>query len=321
MDATLANKTLKARTLKGTWGTLLLPIQRDECIDEVLLVEEIAVMTEAHLDGIYSNGTAGEFHNQTETEFDRVQALLAEKCYTAGIPFQIGVSHMSPIISLERLKRSKSLHPGAFQVILPDWVAPSDEEQITFLQRMAEAADPVPLVLYNPPHAKKVLQPQDYQRLSQAVPQLIGIKVADGDARWYADMRQCPNSLAVFVPGHHLATGMQEGIGVGAYSNVACLSPKGAQRWYRLMQEDIKEALQIEQQIKAFFAQCMVPLQRAGYTNPALDKLLAAVGGWASIGTRLRWPYRGVPEEMVPDIRQAAQQFLPAFFFEHLKET
>jgi dihydrodipicolinate synthase/N-acetylneuraminate lyase len=175
------------------------------------------------------------------------------------------------------------------------------------------------LVLYHPPHAKQALLPQDYQRLSRAVPRLIGIKVADGDARWYAEMRQYAADLAVFVPGHHLATGMKEGVGTGAYSNVACLSPRGAQHWYRLMQQDIAEALGIEHQIEAFFSRYLMPLQRAGYSNPALDKVLAAVGGWASIGTRLRWPYRGVPEEVVPDIRRAAQRCLPSFFFDHLK--
>ena len=319
MDAALADKPLTSRSLKGTWGTFLLPVNQDDSIDFGLLTEEIDTLIEAHLEGIYSNGTAGEFHNQTEAEFDRVQAMLAEKCQATGTPFQIGISHTSPIVSWERLQRSKALHPQAFQLILPDWVVPSEAEQVAFLQRMAETANPIPLVLYNPPHAKKVLQPQDYQRFSQTVPQLIGIKVADGDARWYAEMRQCTANLAVFVPGHHLATGMQEGVGVGAYSNVACLSPKGAQRWYHLMQEDIAEALQIEQQINTFFTQCIVPLQRAGYTNPALDKLLVAVGGWAFIGTRLRWPYRWVPEEMVPEIRKVARQYLPTFFFEHLK--
>jgi len=310
MSSATVNKPLNAQSLGGSWGTLLLPINQDNSIDYPGLAHEIDVLIEAGLSGIYSNGTAGEFHNQTESEFDRVQDLLAEKCKATGMSFQIGVSHMSPVVSWERLKRSRALRPQAFQLILPDWVVTSEAEQIAFLQRMAEAADPVPLVLYHPPHAKQVLLPQDYQRLSQAVPQLIGIKVADGDARWYAEMRQFAADLAVFVPGHHLATGMKEGLGAGAYSNVACLSPRGAQNWYRLMQQDIAEA---------FFTQYMMPLQRAGYSNPALDKVLAAVGSWAAIGTRLRWPYHGVPEEMVPDIRKAAQQHLPAFFFEHLK--
>lgn len=309
------NNVLTAKTLVGNWGTLLLPINEDDSIDFERLSEKIEVMISARINGIYSNGTAGEFHNQTEDEFDKVNQLLAEKCHRAGMPFQIGASHPSPVISLERLKRSKALTPSTFQVILPDWVVPTVAEQVDFLRKMADAAENIPLVLYNPPHAKLVLKPQDFETLSQGVPQLIGIKVADGDAQWYEAMRQYASNLSVFVPGHHLATGFREKVGAGAYSNVACISPTAAQQWWQLIQTDIDEALKLEQRINDFFAEAIVPYKNAGYSNPALDKLLAAVGGWATVGTRLRWPYRWIPEEEVWDVRKSAQKQLPSFFF------
>jgi 4-hydroxy-tetrahydrodipicolinate synthase len=309
------NNVLTAKTLVGNWGTLLLPINEDDSIDFERLSEEMEVMIAARINGIYSNGTAGEFHNQTEDEFDKVNQLLAEKCQRSGMPFQIGASHPSPVISLERLKRSKALTPSAFQVILPDWVVPTVAEQVDFLRKMADAAENIPLVLYNPPHAKLVLKPQDFETLSQDVPQLIGIKVADGDAQWYASMRQYASNLSVFVPGHHLATGFREKVGAGAYSNVACISPTAAQQWWEIMQTDIDKALNIEQRINDFFAEAIVPYKNAGYSNPALDKLLAAVGGWATVGTRLRWPYRWIPEEEAASVRKSAEKHLPSFFF------
>lgn len=64
---------------------------------------------------------------------------------------------MSPQISLNRLQAVKYLTPGAVQVILPDWFPVTMEEAIIFLQRMEEVADGIPIVLYNPPHAKKIL--------------------------------------------------------------------------------------------------------------------------------------------------------------------
>lgn len=309
------NNVLTAKTLVGNWGTLLLPINEDDSIDFERLSEEMEVMIAARINGIYSNGTVGEFHNQTEDEFDKVNQLLAEKCQCACMPFQIGASHPSPVISLERLKRSKALKPSAFQVILPDWVVPTAAEQIDFLRKMADAAEEIPLVLYNPPHAKLVLKPQDFETLSQDVPQLIGIKVADGDAQWYASMRQYASNLSVFVPGHHLATGFREKVGAGAYSNVACISPTAAQQWWEIMQTDIDKALNIEQRINNFFAEAIVPYKNAGYSNPALDKLLAAVGGWATVGTRLRWPYRWIPEEEAASVRKSVEKHLPSFFF------
>ncbi|MEX2568532.1 MAG: dihydrodipicolinate synthase family protein [Cyclobacteriaceae bacterium] len=302
-------------TLKGNWGTLLLPIDRNDRIDLQMLGDEIDYYITAKLDGIYSNGSAGEFHNQTESEFDAINALLSEKCHQAGFPFQIGVSHMSPVISKERLRRSIPLKPSAFQVILPDWVVLNEKEQLDYFWTLSEMALPIPLVLYNPPHSKLLLKPVDYDRLAKVIPGLIGIKVAMGDEVWMREMKKVASQMAVFVPGHHLATGIREGIGKGAYSNVACLSPKGSQKWYEMMQGDLEEALEIERKIQAFFAQCLLPFQKAGYSNPALDKLLAGIGGWSRIGNRLRWPYQGIPETEIPPLRKAAKRLLPSFFF------
>ncbi|WP_431215061.1 dihydrodipicolinate synthase family protein [Puia sp. P3] len=275
---------LTPKTLKGNWGTLLLPVNSDDRIDYGRLSEEIGQLAGAGLDGIYSNGTAGEFHNQTETEFDMVQEIMAERCRVAGMPFQIGAGHPSPVISLNRVRRCVALSPDAFQVILPDWVVASSEEQVDFLARIAEAAGGIPLVLYNPPHAKQVLGPADLLRLRTAIPSLIGVKLASGDARWFAEMRSLNLDMSVFVPGHLLATGVRERVASGAYSNVACLSPKGSQAWWRQMGADPDGALRVQERILQFFATCIVPLKNAGYSNPALDKFLAAVGGWGNVG-------------------------------------
>jgi len=45
-----------------------------------------------------------------------------------------------------------------------------------------------------------------------------------------------------------------------------------------------------------------------------VDKLLAGIGGWAEIGTRLRWPYRWLPVSLVSELRSEAQRMLPAFY-------
>jgi len=302
---------LTSEQIRGNWATLLLPINDDESIDYVRLGEELDALIAAGVDGVYTNGTAGEFHNQTEDEFDRVSLLLADRCGDAGVPFQIGVSHMSPRISLERLRRTAALQPGALQVILPDWVPVIDEEAVTFLCRMAEAADPIGLVLYNPPHAKRNLGPAEMGRLKVAVPALVGVKVADGDEAWYAAMRDHGAGLAVFVPGHHLATGYRLGTH-GSYSNVACLHPAGAQRWYEQITADIDAALDVEVRLRAFMDEHIVPfMTKQGFSAPAVDKLLAAIGAWSDVGTRLRWPYRWIPESEATRLRPIARRAIP----------
>lgn len=301
--------------LRGNWATLLLPIAADESIDFGRLAEEIDLLVAARVDGIYSNGTAGEFHNQTEAEYAAIQALLAGRCRAAGMPFVIGACQPDPSLARQRVKLARDLGPAAIQVVLPDWWPVTEPEALDFLDLMAEAADGVPLILYNPPHAKRVLAPDELGRLVRAVPAVAGIKLADGDDAWYAAAKQHLSGTALFVPGHHLATGMGYGVAAGAFSNVACLSPAGAQAWTDRMVVDIEGALDLERRICRFMDQHVVPFRaQHGYSNAALDKLLAAVGGWGPVGTRLRRPYRWIDEAEALRLRPVARSMMPELF-------
>jgi 4-hydroxy-tetrahydrodipicolinate synthase len=307
---------LAAKEIRGVWATLLVPISADNSIDFAALSDEIDYLLASKVGGIYSNGTAGEFYNQNEHEFDRISQLLAEKCEKARMPFQVGCSHMSPQISLERLGRVKALKPSALQVILPDWMPLDFREMLAFLESMAAQANPIGLVLYNPPHAKQVLEPKQWERiLSKGIP-LVGCKVAGGDSEWYKEMKGVMEKIAVFVPGHRLATGIFHGA-QGSYSNLACLNPISAQRWYDNMMIDLESALVLEKRILRFFEEAIMPfIKNQGYSNTAVDKFLAAVGGWGPITTRVRWPYRSIPHEEIPKVREKVKKLIPEFIDE-----
>jgi 4-hydroxy-tetrahydrodipicolinate synthase len=305
---------LKSHEIFGNWATLLLPIYENDDIDYEALELEIDTLISMGVNGIYSNGTAGEFYNQTEQEFDTVSSILAEKCNAAGMPFQIGCSHMSPVITMKRLRRAIALKPGAVQVILPDWFPPVMEEIIDFLKRIQDQAGSIGIILYNPPHAKYKLVPEDFDKIRQAGIQLAGCKLAGGDEKWYCSMKKYAPGLSLFIPGHQLATGISMGAH-GAYSNVACLHPGAAQRWYCLMKEDMAAAFELQDRIQVFMNDWMVPFIRdKKYSNQAVDKFMAALGGWTSITPRLRWPYRWIKEEKTEQIRQIAKIILPEFF-------
>ncbi len=306
-------RPLTRETLRGTWATVLLPLADDDSIDFGRLSAELTALVGAAPDGIYTNGTAGEFHSLDEEEYDRITAVVADRCTSAGIPFQLGASHMSGQISLGRIRRSVALEPSAIQVILPDWCALSADEVLFAVERMAQVAGPVPLVLYNPPHAKTRLTPGLFGRVAAAFPQLAGIKVAGGGASWFAAMRVAAPDLAIFVAGNRLASGIGHGAS-GSYSNVACLSPAGAVAWYQAMLADPAAALALETRLNAFLDRRILPLQRAGYSNTALDKTLAAIGGWAPVGTRTRWPYRFVPQEAASALVPVSRAELPELF-------
>ena len=305
---------LEAKEIFGNWATLLTPVNTDETIDYELLKDEIDILIESKVNGIYSNGTAGEFYNQTEDEFDRINQILSEKCNQSNTPFQIGVSHMSPIISLERLKRSIHLKPCTVQVILPDWFPVTDSEMVSFLEKISEVSGKIGIVLYNPPHAKRKLEPKEFGMLSEKLPNLVGIKVPWATEKQFKEMNKYCSKLSVFIPGHFLATGYSNGA-AGAYSNVACLNPKAAQKWYNTMTHDINNALELEKRIQKFMSTYIAPyILEKKYSNQAVDKFIAAVGGWSDISPKLRWPYKWIEKSEVSNIRKQAKKLLPEFF-------
>lgn len=297
--------------IAGNWATVLLPIQEDDAIDWRLLARELDALVAAGVSGAYSNGTAGEFFTLTEAEYERTSAMLAAAFTAAGIPFQIGASHFSAQTMLERIRVARSYGPAAIQVVLPDWFPVKNSEAITFLRRAAEVAGEIPLVIYNPPHAKQRLTAADWAEILPAVPQVASIKVPDGDSTWYEAMQPVMAMTAVFVPGHHLATGVAHGA-KGSYSNMAALHPAGAQRWYELMLTDLPEALRQEGLIRQFMDECITPLVRQeGYPNFAVDKYLCVLGDWCEMPVRVRFPYRSIPLDRLEQHRARLKELAP----------
>lgn len=298
---------------RGIWGTVLLPVDAQDRIDWSALAEELDVLAASGLHGIYANGSAGEFHNQTEAEFERLAALVAAKAHAAGMPFQLGVSNTNPRVARARLARMQPLRPSGVQFTLPDWWPPSPPELTRFITGMNDAAQGLPLILYNPPQSKLRLSLPQIAELRTLAPHLIGAKLPGGDEHWYAQRRELLPDFSVFVPGHTVAFGRPLGAD-GAYSNVACLGPRGALLHWRLSQDSPQQARELESRIQRFMADHILPLAHShGLSHPALDKMMAEVGGWGPVRARMLWPYASAPDDTIRNARAALRDLLPEF--------
>lgn len=309
-DATLSEQPRPA----GIWGAVLLPINGAGEIDWSALIQEVEILCDSDLAGVYTNGSAGEFHNQTEAEFDRIAEIVSDTARKTGKPFQIGVSNTNARVARDRLARVRNIGAMAVQFTLPDWWPPTPDEIKRYVDGMQNAAEDMPLVIYNPPHAKVQLSLDQIADLRGVAPGLIGTKLAGGNAQWYEDRRRLLPDFSVFVPGHTVAFGRPLGAD-GSYSNVACLSPAGAVRLWELAGTNPAAAQALEVRVVAFLRTYVLPFSKnRGLSDPALDKLMTAAGGWGPVGPRLMWPYSFATDEDVRSIAQVARRDLGELF-------
>lgn len=303
--------------ISGTWSGVLLPIGEGDAIDWRRTEDEIDALLGSGVSGIYTAGTAEELWTLSDWEFSKLGRLVESKARVAGLPFQIGASHPSPQVMRQRVAMAKQWSPAAIQVILPDYYPVTDAEAEAFVRDISQLAAPIGIVLYNPGNAKRVLTPEQLAPLSRYV---VGLKVVDKDRSWFSAMKRCCGNVSIAVTGHHFASSYAFGM-TTSYSNVAALSPCGASRWFKDLIEPgrrdpgrLAASLELEDRIGDFFQEAVIPFAARGYSDMALDKLLAEIGGWADVGTRLRQPYAFVPIEEARAWRAEARRRLPELF-------
>jgi len=298
-----------ASDLRGVWATVLCSVDPDGHVDLRAIEDQVAAYAAAKCDGVYTGGTAAEFHSQSDNEFQAMCERLASAARVNGMPFQISAAHPLAPGSLARIAIAAKLEPDAMQVTLPDWTAIDLPTAQRFLQKASQAAGEIPLVLYNPPHAKTVLSPVDLLALAKTHQNLVGLKCGGGDAAWYKGMAPLFDRLSVFIPGHHYASGRAQGAH-GSYSNMACLSPRAAVAWKTMSASD---AAALEARISVFLDEAIAPLLARGLPGFACDKAMAAAGSWADISPRLLWPYAGATDDEVARILGSARRHIPEF--------
>lgn len=298
----------------GIWGAVLLPVQDSGEIDWQGLEEELKILCSSNLHGIYTNGTAGEFHNQTDHEYERLTTMVSEHAKRADMPFQIGISNSNARVTKQRLLQAVSLKPSAVQFTLPDWWVLSDYERRKFLEGLHNAGSGTPLILYNPPHAKQRLSLSEIATLRTSAPSLVGAKLPGGNEAWYQELATLLPDFSVFVPGHNITFGRPKGA-EGSYSNVACMSPEGAVRHWQQIETDLEDAQELETRIVNFMNESILKLaKRDRLSNVALDKLLAAIGNWGPVTEKCLWPYRSAARSDVEQLRRTAYKQLPELF-------
>ena len=141
----------------------------DDSIDFDLVGASLTLSARPGWPGSTTCGTAGEFHTLEEDEFDALSELVAEAAPAPAPPSKSALATCAGRPA-SLASAGRSLAPAAIQVVLPDWLPLSQVEVRVALERMAAAADPVPLVFTTRRMQKRSAAPSSWRRWPRLCP-------------------------------------------------------------------------------------------------------------------------------------------------------
>jgi len=303
---------LTTETLKGMWAGLPVPWTTQDEIDEGSLRENVRRICRAGAHGVYTHGTTGEFYAQTEEEWKRVVRATVEECRSEAKPCQIGCTALWTNEVIRRVSFAQRMGADGVQIAFPFWLELTDDQAVRFLRDVAGAVPEMPFILYNTTRSKKPLTVDLLRRsLDVGIP-IVGCKGVRSKQELQEFLKVGPK-LKFFVGEYELASHWSPGAR-GCYSSFVYACPRFMLRYFDLCEQGRTEAQDIEEGLKRFIAEYVMPLIQRGMYDTALDRCFAAMTGFLT-GNLLqsRQPYDAATQKDVKECYEWCFNNLPEF--------
>ena len=266
--------SLTAGSLRGGGAALLTPWGDGDSVDERRLVAEVQSFARSGVHGVYTGGTAGEFYAEDDATFARVTEIVCDEAQASGIPVQIGCTALSTRTVCQRVSVARRAGADGVQLAIPFWLTLSDDEVMRFFRVVAEAADGLPLILYQTLRAKRRIDPPLLGRLSREVPTLIGIKDTTADLATFERMRRDAPKLSIFGADCDLIDRVRRG-GRGTFSSLVGLSSRAMLEYFELCERgQFGEAARWESVFQSLMREVLRPMVREEhFYDSAVDRV------------------------------------------------
>lgn len=286
---------LTRQNLRGIWAAVPTPFDDKGKLDTDRAAENVELMCQHGIDGIYCTGASGEFFALSFEEFARLVDVFVPAAHKAGKPVQVGCSWTYTREVIQRMEYAQKAAADGVQLSFPFTFAVNNAEMMGFFKDVTSACPGLPIVVFASGGEQPALRPVDYRRMANEVPELVGTKIYDYGVQDWIDLTALVPELAHFsVIETNLAVSMMYGA-VGAYSALIFVAPELLLRLYRLcLEKRWEETIPLERRVGDFFRDVVLPLERKGYHASALDKGMAEVSGVLRPCGVPRPPYYGI---------------------------
>ncbi len=268
---------LTRENLHGVWLALTTPFTPDDRIDTDAVRENVRRCRAVGLHGVYTTDSDGEFYAIELDEFQTLIEAFGAECGRAGIASQAGVTWSSTRGVTDRLRVAAANGVLGAHVGHPIFMPMTDA---SFLQFWRDVSDAVPegfgLIEYNTPRQPHVLRGEDFRRLGEEFPKLVGVKYVQDEVDAFMASRRAAPDLA-FFSGETVLTDFGRHGARGTYSWMAAYNPRFMLDWW----EDIEqgrwdEAARKNRRLLEFATAAKGHLRESGNLHGIIGKAIAA---------------------------------------------
>jgi len=313
---------LTTETLRGIWAGIPLSWDEEYHLDEPAYRENLRRLVEVRPHGIYIFGSTGEFYAVDDDEFRQVVDILIEEVCPSGIPTQAGCNALVTREIIDKLKYVQQAGVDGGQVALPSWMKLTEQEIVQFWRDISRAVPDLPLTSYNVSRTKWYMYGEQYRKILEVAPNLIGIKWSGSPE---LDLNRLEQPVAMTPEISHslgfendLVRGMRFGIR-GCYSSWISAWPQRTLSMFELADAgrwEEAEAVNSELVEVAKFIWGMAEDRGLGMMDPIVDKGFGTLTGFLTGHQRTRPPYIGWPDGALQEIRQRVAERYPEFIWQ-----
>jgi 4-hydroxy-tetrahydrodipicolinate synthase len=240
----------------GCGTALITPFRGDSSIDDRALYALVNWQIDSGIDFLVACGSTGEAATLEEDEWLAAVQMVVEAA-AGRVPVWAGCTHnctRTLVRQAEKLARIRGV--DAVLSANPYYNKPTQEGQYRHFLALAQAIDPLPVVLYNVPGRTGVnLDPETVVRLANDAPNIAGIKEASGKLPQIAALvHATPREFKVFSGDDNLALAA---IGIGANGLISVASNEAPGELARMvraaLRNDWPQAREIERKYARLF--------------------------------------------------------------------
>ena len=274
-----------------------IPWDEDEQLLEDVFRKEVRRTLSEGFNDLYIFGTAGEGYAIDTARFGQIVKVFYQETRGERVRPMVGIIGLSTANIVERTAIAHDIGFRVFQTALPSWGALNDSEVMTFFRDLCGAFADSQFLHYNLPRAKRVLGGADYQRLIEAVPNLVATKTTAGGIEAASDLMRHASELQHFFGERNFPHGCM----YGECSLLASFAPMAPHKTRELFEagrsRHVEKLFTLQHGFLDMSTDLFGSLRGENRIDGAFDKMIVRLGGLEDMPIRLLSPYQGFSEE------------------------